>query len=404
VSADGSVIVGISGVVEQGIFLPARWSADGSVMALGAVRGHTSHTIIGASADASIVYGISNGGGPNSLWRWTQATGIVVLEEGTAERDFLPAVNLESGIDPPPGRRKVSSDGAVVVGAFDMVPDGWFQEIFRWTESGGVELLPLNPKYTQFRYRGMTTDGKWIFGQAREPINPSDEPFAPWIWSKETGLLDLMDALRAQGLGPAIEGWKAFSPHAISANGLAIGGHATNPNGFTEAFVIYLDSLAPLAGDFNADGTVNAADYVVWRNGLGTTHTQADYDLWHAHFGQTAGTSGATAGLTSSANAAVPEPGTAALTVFAISQLLLLHRTHHPGLPGWKRVCKPDCTPDETTRHRPARLGGAMFPSRPHQRHRSTQTSCEGTNRLIKSASGFQTSAHGASSCGAESQ
>ena len=56
-------------------------------------------------------------------------------------------------------------------------------------------------------------------------------------------------------------------------------------------------------GDFNADGAVDAADYVVWRKGLGTTYTQSDYDDWRADFGQTGGSgSGATA------NATIPEP------------------------------------------------------------------------------------------------
>ncbi|MFL6546578.1 MAG: hypothetical protein ACJ8LM_15560, partial [Candidatus Udaeobacter sp.] len=58
-----------------------------------------------------------------------------------------------------------------------------------------------------------------------------------------------------------------------------------------------------MSGDFNGDGTVDAADYVVWRQGLGTLYTQADYDVWRAHFGQTAGS-----GSGAIANAAVPEP------------------------------------------------------------------------------------------------
>jgi fibronectin-binding autotransporter adhesin len=53
--------------------------------------------------------------------------------------------------------------------------------------------------------------------------------------------------------------------------------------------------------DFNANGTVDAADYIVWRKGLGTTFTQADYTNWRAAFGQTTG-----AGATSAAG--VPEP------------------------------------------------------------------------------------------------
>ncbi len=68
-----------------------------------------------------------------------------------------------------------------------------------------------------------------------------------------------------------------------------------------------------LAGDFNGDGVVDAADYVVWRKGLGMTYTQNDYNVWRAHFGQTAG-SGAGAGT----NAAVPEPATLSLLIVGI--------------------------------------------------------------------------------------
>src|SRR5262249_42190168 len=75
-------------------------------------------------------------------------------------------------------------------------------------------------------------------------------------------------------------------------------------------------SLAPLLlGDYNGDGTVDASDYTVWRNSLGSTANLAadgnsngvidngDFDVWRAHFGDTAGrVSGAVRG------AAVPEP------------------------------------------------------------------------------------------------
>jgi hypothetical protein len=55
------------------------------------------------------------------------------------------------------------------------------------------------------------------------------------------------------------------------------------------------DSPAPI-GDYNDNGTVDAADYAVWRNALNTMTTlpndqtpgtvdQADYDVWKANFG-----------------------------------------------------------------------------------------------------------------------
>lgn len=59
-----------------------------------------------------------------------------------------------------------------------------------------------------------------------------------------------------------------------------------------------------LPGDYNSDGVVNAADYVVWRKGLGTVYTQADYDTWRAHFGQATG-SASNAGTS---DISVPEP------------------------------------------------------------------------------------------------
>ena len=43
-----------------------------------------------------------------------------------------------------------------------------------------------------------------------------------------------------------------------------------------------------LAGDYNLNGIVDAADFVVWRKGLGTTYTPDDYNVWRDHFGQTA--------------------------------------------------------------------------------------------------------------------
>jgi hypothetical protein len=59
---------------------------------------------------------------------------------------------------------------------------------------------------------------------------------------------------------------------------------------------------SPLAGDYNGNGVVDAADYVSWRHGLGTTYTQSDYDVWRANFGNTAASGSAFA------NVAVPEP------------------------------------------------------------------------------------------------
>ena len=73
-----------------------------------------------------------------------------------------------------------------------------------------------------------------------------------------------------------------------------------------ETFELYAVTLnEDMLGDFNHDGYVDAADYTVWRNGLGSTYSPADYDIWKANFGRT---SGGGAAAVSRFNNVVPEP------------------------------------------------------------------------------------------------
>ncbi len=88
----------------------------------------------------------------------------------------------------------------------------------------------------------------------------------------------------------------------------ALGAHAS---------ALYL-LTAVFPGDFNDDGVVDAADYVVWRDHLGQAEslpndttpgvTTDDYNVWKAHFGETAANAASAAG--------VPEPSTQAMLLF----------------------------------------------------------------------------------------
>jgi hypothetical protein len=66
-------------------------------------------------------------------------------------------------------------------------------------------------------------------------------------------------------------------------------------------------------GDFNRDGSVDAADYSVWRDGLGGAYTQADYNVWSSAFGQPTG----------SGSVAIPEPTTVALLAMVMAGAVL---------------------------------------------------------------------------------
>lgn len=73
-----------------------------------------------------------------------------------------------------------------------------------------------------------------------------------------------------------------------------------------------------LDGDYNDDGIVDAADYVMWRkNPNAHGGTPGGYNVWVTNFGTTSGGGSSTA---------IPEPGTALLTVFALFATLTATR------------------------------------------------------------------------------
>ena len=118
-----------------------------------------------------------------------------------------------------------------------------------------------------------------------------------------------------------------------NAGGIKIGGSypdnsaERNPfNGRTDELMLFNKTLTAddvaaqfelvsnIPGDFNGDGAVVAADYCVWRDGLGTIYTPADYGVWKSHFGQIA-----SAGAASLASSSVPEPTSISLVALYLT-------------------------------------------------------------------------------------
>ncbi len=95
-----------------------------------------------------------------------------------------------------------------------------------------------------------------------------------------------------------------------------------------------------LAGDFNSDGLVDAADYTVWRNALGSTAIPwrgadgngdglvdaSDYLIWKANFGQTSPAGTLLAESAPTASSPVPEPvGIGLSLAAALLSTIFLH-------------------------------------------------------------------------------
>jgi hypothetical protein len=91
--------------------------------------------------------------------------------------------------------------------------------------------------------------------------------------------------------------------------------------GLYNNFVTLTAAPGGLPGDYNDDGFVDAADYVVWRkNPEGHGGDPAGYEMWRANFG--AGGLGASSGGALGTRQ-VPEPGSASLVVFAVCSALV---------------------------------------------------------------------------------
>lgn len=129
--------------------------------------------------------------------------------------------------------------------------------------------------------------------------------------------------------GGAIQGALDVSFSVVAGQNYSIALATGDAIGYYQS-TLTLNSGAGLTGDYNGNGKVDAGDYVVWRNTLGSTTDRradgnlngvvdaGDYNLWKQYFGQ-----GAASALL---EPAVPEP-TGAVYILILS-IVACGRTH----------------------------------------------------------------------------
>lgn len=140
-------------------------------------------------------------------------------------------------------------------------------------------------------------DGNWT--------SLADQGAAGGDWQEANVNANRLSELKPSGNYQFAKGAQISLGHMFNASGsrdLAFQFLLAEGDDVLDGVVVY-----QLPGDFNSDGTVDIRDYVLWRDGFGTTYTQSDFDAWRSHFGVSI------SGLGTAAAAAVPEPMAASL-------------------------------------------------------------------------------------------
>jgi probable HAF family extracellular repeat protein len=245
VSADGSVVVGNSGTQAF------RWTQGGGMVGLaGSPYGNEAN---GVSADGTVVVGWSGGSFYNQATRWTQsgierlgylggytdwsyaygasADGSVVVGDSSSHAFRWTQSSGMVGLGNLPGQpysyaKDVSANGSIVVG----YSGGNDLQAFRWTQASGMVGLGYLPgQITSYGY-GVSTDGSIVVGESGGKA---------FMWDSVNGMLDLKDLL-ANVYGLNLNGWTLSEAYDISADGKTIVGYGINPLGQKEGWVANL--------------------------------------------------------------------------------------------------------------------------------------------------------------------
>jgi probable HAF family extracellular repeat protein len=265
-SADGSVIVGYCGVVQNGLEHPEafRWEA-GEMVRLDDVPGgkfQCSATAVSADGKVAVGFGSDAIGGP--AIRWDQY--------GPLNLGDMPGAGYGAAAT------GISADGRIIVGGGTA---NYRKEAFRWSEGAWTGLGFLSPTHAQSDALAISGDGNVIvgysysFGEAKSRpfrwrdgtmedlgVLPADSTYGQalavaadgsvivgmtgagaFIWDETRGLRPLQLVLETD-LGLALDGWHLSQATGVSADGLTIVGTGTNPQGLNEAWIARLPDPA----------------------------------------------------------------------------------------------------------------------------------------------------------------
>jgi len=222
VSGDGETVVGRTHFNSQESGLDTseafRWTQAEGLVGLGDLPdGWFGSTAYGVSEDGSVIVGAATGCSappaqtcPQDSWteafRWSELDGLQGL-------GFAPGATAPEALEST--ARAVSGNGQVIVGSARMPSPPYSEQVFRWTDENGFELLggvqPLLPAVAT----GLSDDGSVIVGRARYDGTDREQAF---LYTDEAGFeflpfadyYDCSGANSVSGDGSIIVGYMGY--------------------------------------------------------------------------------------------------------------------------------------------------------------------------------------------------
>ena len=223
-----------------------------------------------------------------------------------------------------------TTTGAIVTHEFDPVSSSAPGLTFGWEQRLEFQFDDTYQEcvwHTGRRAAGRQIDGQWY--ATADVYSTTDAGV-----SEHRPLGCLQSGLRCDGqrvapsslLPVPTRNWASSPAGDLVGNLTGIGFVATFSQYQTLNFNFVEFSLVELPGDYNGDDVVDAADYTVWRNNLGTTNVlpndvtpgfvdESDYIEWKNNFGNALTGS---ASVSAGDSGAVPEPASFALVLSLI--------------------------------------------------------------------------------------
>jgi hypothetical protein len=260
-----------------------------------------------------VIFGYNNDLLPNTILQWNLINGGRIEMEGkmTWGNPNFHDDNASTGHNPGIGMNMTINNGTLDLTGGNLYDDffglvnGELIFFYEWNE---VANVPKNESY-KINFTGpgqiIVDNGLFVAEQdAAGVFNPKGS-VAPDLYTS-VSYQDLWNfgILQANGMS-------GLTPGASFNTFFTTSGSPGMPNYTLTSLV-----TAPgLDGDYNDDGRVDAADYVIWRKSGGAPQ---GYSIWRTNFGRSSG-----AGAGSAVAGTVPEPAAVLLALFGLAAICL---------------------------------------------------------------------------------